>query len=121
MTTRTQSAKAKRTEDIPVALASRDITRVARIRKAVADYIAARDIARSLPVRDAERAQKDAGDILKDYFATEGVRVLTLGGLPVAKLSTSTRTVVDTDRLAREFPAAYAACVVEETSDRLTV
>lgn len=119
MTTRT--APKARTVDIAVTAASRDITRVAGIRKAIADYVAARTIARSATVTAAERAQKDAGDILKNYFAAEDVRVLTLGGLPVAKLGTTTRKVVDTDRLLKEFPAAYAACVVEETNDRLTV
>jgi enterochelin esterase-like enzyme len=115
------ATKGKRTLAVAVATDGKDITRLARIRSLITVYITARDIARAATVMQAERDQKEAGALLKDFMREHGVTTLTVGGLPVASLTTATRKVVDTERLAKQFPAAYAACVVEEVTERIKV
>lgn len=70
---------------------------------------------------EAEAERKTLGGKIGTVLAEHGADDLTLNGAVVARRKVSTRRSVDYDRLAREFPEAYAACVTANESEQIEV
>lgn len=74
---------------------------------------------RSAAKSAAERALKESAATLRRL--ADGKEVITFGGELAYRYAPTTRSSCDLEQLKEQFPDAYAACVSESTSHRLTV